>query len=272
MVEHPRLTEGDMLAMLRARYTEKAGNGDAWAFVTHVRNAAGFDASRTVDAIAMSLWPSRGLTLHGFEIKTSRADWQRELALPAKAEAFTRLVDRWWLVVADEAIVLPGELPEGWGLLAVRGRGLRCITEAGALRPEGGSVQARALPEAFKRSFLAALLRSACRSDQDALAEVRASARAEARLEVADTTAALEQTINALRQREADFEREAGVRLNSWAGSRTTHEVGAALRLVLNGESAAASLRVSLERLAEQARRIAAQADEVLAEGASADG
>lgn len=220
MAERPRLTESDLLAMLRARYTEKAGNGDAWAFVTHVRNAAGFDANRTVDAIAMSLWPSRGLTLHGFEIKCSRTDWQRELVNPAKAEAFTQLVDRWWLVVADESIVLPGELPEGWGLLAVRGSGLRCVTEAGALRPEGVSAQGRPLPDAFKRSFLASLLRAACRSDADALKEVREAACAEARREVASEIADLKKSAAALRDREQTFEHESGVRLDSWLRPR----------------------------------------------------
>ena len=33
---------------------------------------------RYADAIAMNLWPSRGLAVHGFEIKISRGDWQRE--------------------------------------------------------------------------------------------------------------------------------------------------------------------------------------------------
>ena len=254
-----------MIGLLRARYTEKAGNGDAWAFVTHVRNAAGFEANRTVDAFAMSLWPSRGLTLHGFEIKCSRTDWQRELVNPAKAEAFTQLVDRWWLAVADETIVLPGELPDGWGLLAVRGRGLRCIREAGPQRPEGGPAQARPLPEAFKRSFLASLLRAACRSDQDAITEVRKIARTEARRDAEEHTAALEKTIEELRRREQTFEREAGVRLNSWAGSQTIEDVGAALRLVLNGESEASRLRQRLERLVEQAREIAELAEEALA-------
>ena len=263
-----RLTESDMLAMLRARYTEKAGNGDAWAFVTHVRNAAGFDANRTVDAIAMSLWPSRGLTLHGFEVKCSRTDWQRELANPAKAEAFTQLVDRWWLVVADEAIVPPGELPEGWGLLVVRRGKLVCASAAKPLRATPIVAKLAPLPEAFTRSFLASLLRAACRSDQDALAEVQASARAEARRGVADQISGLEATIAELQRREQTFERESGVRLDSWLSRDRDRvkEVASALRLVLNGEDRAAGLRARIETLAEQARRIAEQADDILAE------
>ena len=45
------------------------------------------------DAVIMSLWPSRGLELHGVEIKVSRADWKREAADPAKAEAIAAYCD-----------------------------------------------------------------------------------------------------------------------------------------------------------------------------------
>lgn len=100
-----------MLALLAARYGRSSGNGPAWAFVPKVRDAAGFSATRTIDAIAMSLWPSRGLELHGHEIKVSRSDWLRELKEPEKAEAFSSVVDRWWLVVSDAQIVAAGELP-----------------------------------------------------------------------------------------------------------------------------------------------------------------
>lgn len=267
----PRLTESDLLAMLRSRYGERAGNGNAWALITHVRNAAGFDADRTVDAIAMSLWPSRGLTLHGFEIKCSRADWQRELAVPEKAEAFARLVDRWWLVVADATIVQPGELPEGWGLLAASGRKLRCVTEARPLRPEGGVPGAQPLPDAFSRSFLAALLRSACRSGQDELAEARAAARVDALRQTEDRILGLEKTISALKRREQVFERESGVRMDGWHGEHDVRQVAAAVRLVLSGEQTADVLRQRLERIAEQARLIAYQAAKVLEESEAAD-
>ena len=68
---------------------------------------------------AMGLWPSRGLHLHGFEIKVSRSDWLRELKSPAKADKMFRYFDRWWLAVADKDIVRNGELPETWGLLVM---------------------------------------------------------------------------------------------------------------------------------------------------------
>ena len=50
-------TEKDMLRRLQVKHTQDNGNGPAWAFVPHVRDKAGFDATRTADAIAMHLWP-----------------------------------------------------------------------------------------------------------------------------------------------------------------------------------------------------------------------
>lgn len=64
----------------------------------HVRDAAGFNVTRTADVLALGLWPSRGNELHGFEVKVSRADWRKELAQPEKAEGWCQIVDRWWIV------------------------------------------------------------------------------------------------------------------------------------------------------------------------------
>jgi hypothetical protein len=61
------LTE-ELIGRLRTRYLQDNGNGAAWAFIPKVRSAAAFDARRTIDAYAMSLWPSRGLSLFAFEI------------------------------------------------------------------------------------------------------------------------------------------------------------------------------------------------------------
>lgn len=118
-------TEPEVIELLRRKHA-KVGNGGAgeYAFLTHVRNAAGFDATRTLDALTLSLWPSRGMELHGYEIKCSRADWLREKADPSKAETFIRRLDRFSLVVTDATYVAEGELPPDWGLISVRGNKL----------------------------------------------------------------------------------------------------------------------------------------------------
>ena len=123
------MTERDVLDLLNRRYSETVGNGPRWARAEHVRDRLGFDARRTADYVAMQLWPGMphgvNLALHGHEVKCSRSDWLTELRDPDKAEAFRPYMHYWWLVVSDPAIVKPGELPAGWGLMVVTGNGLR---------------------------------------------------------------------------------------------------------------------------------------------------
>lgn len=139
------LTEGEMLSVLRARFRPPE-----WAFFTHVPDDTGAGRSRVVDALAMSLWPSHGLTIWGIEVKVSRADWRRELADPATADRFARYCDRWCVAVPDESIVRAGELPDGWGLMVVGSSRSRIVVEP-AVRTA----------EQMPREMLAALLRSA---------------------------------------------------------------------------------------------------------------
>ena len=137
-----QVTSADLLRMLHTRHSDSG-----WAFFAEVpdRTAGHF---RRADAVAISLWPSRGLHLHGFEVKVSRRDWLNELKRPEKAESIGKYCDFWWLVVSDPAIVEDGELPSAWGLLAPSGKGLRAIVRPTALEP---------LP--IGRPFLCSLLR-----------------------------------------------------------------------------------------------------------------
>src|SRR5690606_13620651 len=98
-------------ALLRERHS-----GGHWAFVLQVPDGTGSNKGRTADALAMGLWPSKGLDLHGFEIKATRADWLREIDDPTKAEAFAKYCDYFWLVCAPGVADLP-ELPASWGML-----------------------------------------------------------------------------------------------------------------------------------------------------------
>lgn len=155
------LTEASVVQMLRERHTA-SGNGGAGehAFLAQVRNAAGFDATRTFDAVAVNLWPSRGLAIHIFEVKVSRSDWKRELTKPDKAEDACRIADR-FSIVAPAGCVKDGELPPEWGLIEVTGDGtdkpwkLREKIPAKLLRE--GSPKARPV----SRGLLVGMLRAA---------------------------------------------------------------------------------------------------------------
>jgi hypothetical protein len=128
-------TERTMLDLLHRRYSWERGNGPRYICAEHVRNAAGFNATRTADMIVQDLWPSTGMEIHGIEVKVSRSDWLCELKAPEKAQAFRRFCHRWWLAVPDAKIV-QHDLPAGWGLLAIRGGKLVAVVTAPKLTPE----------------------------------------------------------------------------------------------------------------------------------------
>ncbi|MFZ3484238.1 hypothetical protein [Sphingomonas sp. 3-13AW] len=148
-----------------------------YALFYEVGDATGGRQRRWADAIAMGLWPSRGLYLQGFEIKVSRSDWLVELRNPAKAEAISRFCHHWW-IVTPPGIVRDDELPETWGLYEVTGKGLVCKRKA----PVMPDIQPIDMP------FLASLLR---RADEHARATIRGAVDDAMR----DERAAIETTV-----------------------------------------------------------------------------
>lgn len=151
MLKH---TEADILKMLRERHTREGNGGSGeYAFMTHVRNAAGFNATRTFDAVAINLWPSKGLTIEIFEVKVSRSDWLRELKDPDKAGAALKLAD-YFSVVATAGIVKREELPEGWGLLEAGFEKLRRSVKPKRITP------ATRFFEPIPRGFVVGMMRS----------------------------------------------------------------------------------------------------------------
>jgi hypothetical protein len=211
----------DRLAdLLRARYPAKTH-----ALFFEVRNAAGFSADRSCDAIAMGLWPSRGLKLVGFEFKSSRADWLREYRNPEKADAFAQFCDEWWLVVSGMAIVEPDELPETWGLLVANGARLVCQKEAPKRQP---------LP--INRHLLAALLKRAVDHATEPTDEAfqrgyDAGKKAQLEHSANDRQISLK-NYQSLQKVVDDFERASGISIQKWDNGE---KIGQAVRTVLNG-------------------------------------
>lgn len=124
-----------------------------FAVFFEVANKTG-GATRYADAIAMNLYQSRGLALHGFEIKVSRGDWLSELKNPAKAEEISKFCDHWWIVAPDGLVQLK-ELPSTWGLLTCKNGKLRQAVRAPKLNAEP-----------LSRQFIAALLRRSSEMDE----------------------------------------------------------------------------------------------------------
>lgn len=120
----------------------------AWATFFEVQNDAGFRSHRRADAVAMSIWPSRGLVVHGIEVKRDRRDWLKELKDPEKSAPIQRFCDFWWIATDEPKIIREGELPSTWGLLVLEGKVLKSVVEAPRLKADP-----------LDRGFVAMLLR-----------------------------------------------------------------------------------------------------------------
>jgi len=122
-----------------------------WACFPDVANGTGGHIRRRADAVAMSLWPSRGLILRGFEIKTARADLKKELKTPEKAETVAAFCDEWYLATPKGLVKdLELEVPPAWGLMEVG--------DNGKIRTAKKAVPTDAKP--ISRVLLAAILRA----------------------------------------------------------------------------------------------------------------
>lgn len=146
----------------------------AVVLLPQVASETGSAPRRTADAIAMQLWPSRGLTIEGVEIKVSRSDLLREYAQPEKSDIIAQFCDKWWIAapagVVKKSDFEDGTFPKTWGCIEVNVQepGLVAIADGVTswLRPHVFKAKvikkAEENPEAKEptRRFLAAILRS----------------------------------------------------------------------------------------------------------------
>jgi hypothetical protein len=172
----------------------------AFGLLTEVADGTGTARiGRFADALAMSLWPSRGLHLHGIEIKASRTDWLRELKNPAKADAIAQFCDFWWVATLPD-IVKDGELPPTWGLFELEGDKLKEKIKAPL-----------AAPIPVDRSFLAAVFRRSV--EQRAEAAELEIAREEGRKEARNHCRWELEEAARLRDKVKEFERTSGLEI-----------------------------------------------------------
>lgn len=219
------MTDADLSAAVRAalrlRHPAPNARGNTRSvLLEEVRNATGFDATRSADALAFHFWPSDGLHITGYEIKASRADWIRELKDPEKSFAFARYCDFWWIAAATPKLVEVEELPTGWGLLVLNAKGrLHPVVAAKKLAPEP-----------MPRGILMSIVRGACTSTwepvvQAQVDELTARIRANVQAEARETKRALED----IKQRVREFEEASGVAIDAYD---PPEKIGAVVRLV----------------------------------------
>lgn len=164
-----------MLDLLHRRCigTELVG-APARVLLEEVAPGTGWSAAqRWADVLILDMWPSRGLSLHGYEIKASRADLKRELADLTKHQAVARYCDSWTLVAWDDAVLVDG-LPDDWGLITTRDgeHGRELVDVRKPTKRE---------PAEWPRSFVCSMVRNAYQQSPGAAYVARACLEAEAK-------------------------------------------------------------------------------------------
>lgn len=247
------ITAADVRVALRRRFC-----APEWALLFEVGDATGARHTRFADAVAMSLWPSRGLELHGMEIKVSRYDWRNERKTPEKAETIAAYCDRWLLVTGPRVVDSVDEIPPAWGWIEFDGEQL--VTRKEAIRTDA---------KVCDRTFLAALLRRAAKTD-DATVEAEIARRMQQKEEAFDERVqrAVEFRIGdrdrVLQDVEA-FEAAAGFKISEFRGfGIDAEETGRAIAALK--KSGVDSSYQGLHRAAETLRNCAGRVEEALAE------
>jgi len=189
-----RLKASDIRAGMAKRWCDPQ-----WAIMWEVGEGTGAMSGRYADAVMMSLWPSRGLELHGVEIKISRSDWKREAADPSKAEAVARYCDRWWIHTPPGIVDDLSDLPPAWGLREFDGKRWTTIREA-----------EKTAAEQISRPFLAALLRRADGTMKGMIEEAMRDARQAAQDEAERSRQRFRQDVDeAVKRRTEQLEKSA---------------------------------------------------------------
>lgn len=242
-----RITTAALKEALNVRFS-----GLEWARFFEVASGTGAQAGRSADMLAMNMFPSRGLRIHGVECKASRSDWLRELKNPEKAEAIQKFCDHWW-IAAPKGIVKPEELPPTWGLLELNGKALRQTVAAPLLEAQP-----------LTRAFIASLLRSASRYAENELRGAVDKQLQEAREQIDQRVSREVEMRTSSHKRLADdvaaFEGASGVKI-----TETWHmgaETGAAVKLIR--EMGLTSIYGGVRSLSAQARKFADRADDLL--------
>lgn len=209
-------TASEIRGLLRVRYPHPE-----WALCFEVANSTGAGARRYADAVAMCLYPSRGLALHGFEIKCSKQDFLAEIKNPDKSVAVQKYCDHWW-IVAPAAAVDESLLPKTWGWLRV---------------DKDRLVMAKAAPDLdatpITRAFMASLVRRANEVDAS---EFNASVHREIERQRSTDRERIEREVQ-MRTRKADEavkrldDLKAAIGTDSW-DSLNTEEIAQAVKMV----------------------------------------
>lgn len=243
------LTSTEVLDSIERSFSAKGG----WICIREISLVS--NLGRRADAIALQTYESRGVHLHGFEVKVSRADWRRELADAAKADELVA-VCRYFSIVAAAGIVDVADLPEGWGLFEVRGLDRRLFrVRAAAERPETRVLSLDSLARILRRSIdgIRAPGNEARQAERDAAYKAGLKAGQAQGGDAWDRTR-YEDLVKVVRA----FEAASGIDLNDWLNERRADRLGKAARMVLEAPGTVARIAEELARYGTTLQELAA--------------
>lgn len=109
-----KITATEIRALLREKYE----NDRQFAIAEEVGNATGLEQKRRLDMVVVDCFRSSGYSIHGFEIKVSKADLRRELQDSSKHNIFFPSID-YFSLAAPADVVDVDIVPKSWGLYLV---------------------------------------------------------------------------------------------------------------------------------------------------------
>lgn len=213
-------------------------------------------STRRADAVHVGLWQSRGGgRIDVCELKTSRADWLRELENPQKAEAWWPYCDAFWLVVPHAGIVKDSELPDGWGLMMPKARSRRFQV---VVKPQERKAQLTVLLLRTLLTSTETVKVNALRQQEQALRE-RFDDQVQRLRQSRTSMSSANQSRLALLDR---FEEALGMKLEDhpWGGGILPETAAEALKAVAEGQAATDKVRRDAEYLLKDLDRVAKEA------------
>lgn len=219
--------ETTVYTAIQKRYSDAA-----WCLLRNVRNTVGTaKQERYADAMALNMWPSRGMEIIGFEIKSLRSDWLSELSKPEKSDAIQQYCDRWYIAAGHEDIVRPGELPPTWGLMVPSGKS-NADSKTLTVKVEAPKLASKEIT----KKFMLSLVRSAF-TTANPPEVLQKQLDAEYRRGVAAGEKHIQQNVERQHRELEDlqrtvglFEAASGVRITPW----DTGKIGEAVKVVLS--------------------------------------
>ena len=211
----------DIRALLYKKYP-----APGWAFFSEVSDGTGGYHTRYADAVACGLFPSQGLEIMGFEIKSVRSDFLNELKNPQKASAVMKYCNRWWLV-ALKGVCVKEEIPKSWGFMEVRGERIFTVKHAPELEPVE--------PDPV---FLASLFRRATEGTvpREALRKLQEDERKACEKSWEERMDREKQRYDKLLKEITDFEQMSGMEIKSEYGWMNGSSTGRVVKMIMSGE------------------------------------